>query len=492
MAANPAARLEGVQVGQSLADARALYPALAIRQADPAQDLKALDALSAACERYTPWVAIDPFGGGLGNGVDSGLSGAGLWLDITGCAHLFGGEEALLDDLLHRLTKAGYHARAGLAATAGAAWALARFAAHNQNPGVILPAGQNITAAIASLPMAGLRLDGDAVEGLERMGLRKIGDLYSVPRAPLSGRFGGSVLRRLDQALGALEETLSPRRPPPAFYSRLAFADPIGRREDIEAALARLLELLCADLEKSNQGARRLVLSLFRIDNTIVRVHAGTSRPNRDLAHLARLFQEELDKVDPGFGIDAVVLVATETNTLAARQTGLNGGVDDVTQENAAKLVDRLAGRLGPGNITRLQPIASHLPERANRETSASKALEDGDQDWKGPVRRPPRPLQLLTQPLPIDVMAPVPDGPPVLFRWRKRQHRVRAAEGPERITPEWWRIEGDNRDTRPLSNDVRDYYRVEDEEGKRFWLYREGLYRPDLPPTWYIHGFFA
>ena len=489
MAVSPGAQREGVQVGQSLADARALYPALTVRHADPAADLKALDSLSAACERYTPWVALDPFGGGMGT---VNLSGAGLWLDITGCAHLFRGEEALLNDLFHRLNTSGYRARAGLAATAGAAWALSRFAAHEHNPSIILPTGQNITSALASLPIDGLRLDGNTVEGLERMGLRKIGDLYTVPRAPLSDRFGGAVLRRLDQALGTLDETLSPRRPCPAFEARLTFADPIRRREDIDAALTRLLEQLCTDLERATQGVRQLVFSLFRVDNIVVRVQAGTSRPNRDPVHLAHLFQEKLEKIDPGFGIDAVALAAVETNALTVRQVGLDGGVDNTNRENTAKLVDRLGGRLGVGRITRLTPAASHLPEQASQEIPASGAPEVDCKDWTGPARRPTRPMQLLVQPLPIEVMAPVPDGPPVLFRWRRRQHRVRAAEGPERITPEWWRIEGDNRDTRPLSNDVRDYYRVEDEDGKRFWLYREGLYHPGLPPAWYIHGFFA
>ena len=489
MSVSPEAQREGVQAGQTLADARALYPTLTIHQADLAADLKALDSLSAACERYTPWVALDPLGGGMS---DANLFGAGLWLDITGCAHLFGGEKTLLDDLCHRISKAGYRSRAGIASTAGAAWALSRFATHEQNPSIILPTGLDISAALTPLPIAGLRLDGDVVEGLERMGLRKIGDLYTIPRAPLSVRFGGIVLRRLDQALGTLEETLSPRRPYPDFEARLAFADPIGRREDIDAVLSRLLEQLCTDLERATKGVRQLVLSLFRADNIIVRVRAGTSRPNRDPVHLARLFHEKLEKIDLGFGIDAVVLAAVETNAFMARQVGLDGGLDDNNRENTAKLVDRLGGRLGIGRVTRLQPAKSYLPERASQEIAASEAPETDLQNWSGPARRPSRPLQLLVQPLPIEVMAPVPDGPPVLFRWRQRQHRVSAAEGPERITPEWWRIEGDNRDTRPLSNNVRDYYQVEDEDGKRFWLYREGFYQPGFPPAWYIHGFFA
>ena len=490
VAANLTAQMAGILPNLSLADARALCPALNVYQADPVADLKSLTALRAACERYTPWVAVDPFSGAAEN---SGLRGAGLWLDVTGCTHLFGSEEALLKDLLLYLKRLGYRARAGLAATPGTAWALARYKTNSQTKrGFILPAHDDMRTSVASLPIAGLRLSTDIVEGLERMGIRYIGDLYEIPRGPLTSRFGGIVLRRLDQALGTLIEPLSPQRFPPTFLSRLTFAEPIARTQDIEAALAQLLDTLCIALAEAEQGARKLVLTLFRVDHSIEQVQVGTSQPERDPAHLARLFQERLYKVDPGFGIEVIFLLASETNSLEAQQIGLDGVTTTEQMKSAAKLVDRLAGRLGFSNITRLQPVASHLPELAFREVPTASIPTGEKKDWKRPTNCQPRPLQLLLQPLPIQVVAPVPDGPPVLFHWRSQPHRIVAVEGPERITPEWWNIEENIRQTWPLNNNVRDYYRIEDENGRRYWFYREGLYRHDKMPRWYIHGFFT
>lgn len=489
-AANPAAMAAGVMPGQSLADARALYPTLTVRSSDPAADLRALDSLSRAAERYTPWVAFDPFGGTFtGNGLDGG---AGLWLDISGCAHLFGGEDVLLDDLLARCRRAGYQAKAGLAATPGAAWTLARFGALSEpetTRPAILPAGDSLRDRLAPLPMAGLRLDGDTVEGLERMGLRRIGDLYNIPRAPLANRFGGMVLRRLDQALGHLDDPLSPRRPVPAYAVRRAFAEPIGRAEDIEAALTHLLDALCLELELAGQGARQLAFILHRVDNSVAHISVGTSRPSREPRHLARLFREKLDKIDPGFGIEVVVLAAMDTNALVAKQTDMAGGTIDT--KPVSRLVDILSGRLGPGNVNRLAPVASHLPERTCREVPAVTQSEQKN-DWQKPPHQPSRPLQLLVQPTPIDVMAPVPDGPPVMFRWRRQQHKIAKAEGPERIAPEWWHTADRPLHNQPLTRETRDYYRLEDADGSRFWVFREGLYRPDRPTNWYLHGFFG
>jgi protein ImuB len=479
---NRAARQAGISASQSLADARALYPALTVQQADEIADAKALNALARAAERYTPWVALDP-DGGLYRG------GAGLWLDISGCAHLFGGEEALVDDLLARCAHAGYQARAGLAGTPGAAWALARLETR-ETPAAILPPGMRPSKRVATLSLAGLRLEDEIVERLERMGLRRVGELYNLPRAPLVKRFGMEIVRRLDQALGAQEESLSPRRPVPAYMTRRAFAEPIGRAEDIDAALAHLLGPLCDMLEKAGQGARQLVFSLYRVDDTVARIVIGVSRPNRDPAHLHRQFREKLAEIDPGFGIEVAVLAAPLTNPLALKQPDM-AGRQSAKAKPVNELVDVLAGRLGPDAVNRLLPVASHLPERACREQPVESAL-DKKQDWQKPVRQPLRPLQLLVQPLPIDVMAPVPDGPPVLFRWRRRQYEIAKAEGPERISPEWWHGAGRAPYTPPLSADIRDYYRVEDDDGTRFWVYREGLYRPDRPPAWYLHGFFA
>ena len=485
-AANPAAEAAGIVPGQPLADARALYPGLAVHPAAPAEDLRALDLLAGACTRFTPWTAVDPVWGG---GAMGGSLGAGLWLDITGCAHLFGGEAALLERLIGWLGRQNISARAGLADTPGAAWALARHATNDSAPFIIAEPG-TLRRHLAGLPVAALRLEAAVIEGLDRLGLRRIGDLLEMPRGPLAKRFGGVVLKRLDQALGQADEPISPRRPPPRHVARLAFAEPIGRAEDIAAGLDRLLDRLCRGLEAAGEGARQLDFILYRADGTTERRTVGTSRPSRDPRHLARLFRDKLDGADPGFGIEIMALAAARTNNLDEKQTELPGWTlepaKDVNQADTARLVDRLSGKLGARNVTRVRPVESHLPERAGRAQSAISASNTAS-DWKGPERRPPRPVELLPQPLPIDVMAPVPDGPPVMFRWRRRQYQVARAEGPERIAPEWWRTEG-----APLSRDVRDYYRLEDEGGKRYWVYREGLYRPDRPPAWYLHGFFA
>jgi protein ImuB len=483
-AANQAADAAGIKPGHSLADARALFPDLIAKQADPAADLKALGKLAQACERYTPWTAIDPLGGGL---LTDMSGSAGLWLDVTGCAHLFSGERALLKDIRDRCLQAGYLPRIGLADTPGAAWAAARFS--DTSFSIIQPKTQR--QSLAGYPIAGLRLDPATLEGLDGLGLRQIGDLYEMPRAPLASRFGGQTLRRLDQLLSRIEEPISPRRPRPSHYSRLAFTEPIGRTEDISLALDKLLAQLCDDLEQATLGARRLELIVFRVDNSRDSLVIGTSQASRDPDHLARLFRDDLDTLDPGFGIEVIVLAALETNALAARQIDIAGKTAHQANENAAKLVDRLSGRLGMRNVVRLQPVESHLPERASETIPALKARVQ-ENNWQGPLQRPPRPIQLLVQPMPIDVMAPVPDGPPVMFLWRKRQHKVARAEGPERISPEWWRPTQLQTRSRSLTRETRDYYRLEDQDGNRYWVYREGLYRPDKPPGWYLHGFFA
>ncbi|MDP6842741.1 MAG: DNA polymerase Y family protein [Rhodospirillales bacterium] len=515
-AVNGAARAQGIGPGMALADARALYPTLRVRQVAPDADIRALKRLSAAAMRYTPWVAIDPLGGkdsaGF-SGLLGGLGGdAGLWLDVSGCAHLFGGEDALLADLIGRFEGHGFAARAGVAATPGAAWALARFA---ETTSYILAPGTE-REALGPLPVAALRIGDRAAEALERVGLRRVDDLLKMPRGPLAKRFGRAVLERLDQALGKTGEPISPRRESAIIHARRVFAEPIGRTGDIEAALAGLLGDVAAGLETAGLGARRLDLNLYQVDNSAARVRIGSSRPVRDPGHLARLFRDKMEDFDAGFGVEVMALAAVETARLALRQgelanelaSGLAGDKGEtVTADATARLVDRLAGRLGPGNVTRLSPQASHVPERASREipvlTTKKDRAENGEthpetQDlwpnvWQGPPRRGPRPIQLLAQPMPIEVMAPVPDGPPVLFRWRRRQHRVAAAEGPERIAPEWWQRQGClPPGATTLEHGTRDYYRVEDEGGKRYWLFREGLYRPDRPPRWYLHGFFT
>ena len=487
-AVDAAAAAAGVRPGITLADARAVCPNLRVGDADPAGDARALARLAGWCERYSPWAATD--------GAD------GLVLDTTGTAHLFADpaveddEAALIADLTDRLDRLGIAARTAAADNPAAAWAWARFG--NADDPVLAPGGAR--AALAPLPAAALRLPEDTVAGLGRMGLRRIGDLYDLPRAPLAARFGAVVGRRLDLALGAEAAPISPARPAPAFRVRIAWPEPIGSLAAVEAATAALLERLAALLEAAGQGARRLELTLYRVDGTLARRAIGTARPARGARHLLSLFAEKLADLDLGFGVEAMILAARVTETLAPRQAGLAPGGARADEESGgalARLVDRLENRLGPGNVVRLVPVDSHIPERA---VTVEPALgPPTDAEW---AAAQPRPLRLLPCPEPIEAMAPVPDDPPVWFRWRRVVHRVARAEGPERIAPEWWRVASDpargaGRAGGPAAR-VRDYYRLEDGEGRRFWVYRAGLYRADAdddapapPPAWYMHGLF-
>lgn len=498
----------GIAPGQPLADARALYPALAVAEADPVGDAAALRRLAQWCGRYSPWT--------VPHGTD------GILFDVTGCAHLRGGEASLVSDLAGRLLRQGVLCRVAIADTAGAAWAIARCGVSKN---AVIPPGA-AREAIAPLPVAALRLDPVLAAELERLGLRRIGDLYVLPRAALVSRFGEAVAERLDQALGVAAEPLSPLLPAPRCWTRRRFAEPIGTPEALAAAARGLIERLCRALGDDMLGARRLVLSCYRVDGEVVRLTVGTSRPSRDPRHFVRLFSERLGTVDPGLGIEDMVLVtpAVEKLTAAQLRIALSPRAEDRARQEKAKevalraedkivafptgktvarqlarallaaegrdrdgvdaaelagLVDRLANRLGPSSVGSLVPRESHMPERAQRFVPVFVPTKSA---WRSDR---PRPVRLLPRPEPIEAVAPVPDDPPILFRWRRLPHRVQRADGPERICGEWWR--GDRE-----AAELRDYYRVEDEAGRRFWLYRDGLYRPDAAPRWFLHGLFA
>jgi protein ImuB len=469
VALDRAAERAGLAPGMPLADARAVEPGLVAVEADPAADARALDGLADWCGRYTPWVGLD--------------SPDGLVLDVTGCAHLLGGEAALVADLLRRVRGFGYHARAALADTAAAAWALARFGPRGQGP---VPPGRG-RDALAPLPVAALRLDPATAAALGRLGLRRVGDLLDLPRASLATRFGAALVRRLDQALGRAADPVSPRRPVPPHAARLAFAEPISARASIDAALGRLLADLCRGLELAGRGARRVELSCFRADGRVERAGIGTARPVREPARLARLFAERLDRLDPGPGFDAMTLLAEAEpqapDQIALEGRGWGGAPAPLTpsSEALADLVDRLGNRLGPDRVHRPVPRASWWPERAvepGPPLAPPPVPPAGGAPWP---RDRPRPVRLLRVPEPVEAMAPVPDDPPVMFRWREAVHHVRRAEGPERIEPEWWRELAE----------TRDYYRVEDGQGRRFWLFRAGLHLPGRHPRWFLHGVF-
>lgn len=448
---------DGISPGMTLADARALLPGIRIAAADPESDARALAGLVDWCGRYTPFTASD--------GPD------GIILDITGCAHLFGGEDTMLDDLIRRLGRMDLTAGVAAADTPGAAWAWARFGRGNA-----VPAGKT-KDWFADLPAAALRLPSEVVEKLREFGLGRIGDIYRMPRAPLAKRCGMRVLNRLDQIFGHAAEPISPVRPAPEWRSRMAFSEPIGRAEDIAEATRRLLERLCAQLEKAGRGARRLELVFYRVDGQTQRIGIGTARPGRDPAHLMKLFREKLAKAEPGFGIEQMSLEALATDRVRPGQIDLTAaGVNEAALD---PLIDRLRNRLGGNGVYRVEPVESHIPERAVSIRPATYALA-----WNGWIADQPRPVRLLAAPEPIDAETPEADRAPVRFVWRRRTHRVCLADGPERIAPEWWRPGAGRR--------FRDYYRLEDEEGRRFWVFRDGTYAAGASTDWYMHGLFA
>ena len=414
-------------MGQALADARAGLPALLSRPAELRRDRMALLRLARWCGRYGPNRHAD--------GED------GLWIEVTGVAHLYGGEARLLEDLCAKLARFQLTARAALADTLGAAHALARFAPSTAS---IAPPGET-EAQLARLPIEALRLEAQTVLLLRRLGLKRIGQLYALPRAALQRRFRSAdaaeaVLCRLDQALGVRSEPRRPLAEPPALFVERPFADPLISPEGLAAETARLCAELCRSLDARNLGARRICLQLYRADGTVAEARAGLSFPCRSPEHLMALLQEKLPHLDAGFGIDALVLSALHVERRGAEQTALGPRLGPATAGDAARLVDRLANRLGADRVLRLEPRASHIPERAEALRPALNALRmrhDADSLPRGRASRPPF---LLSAPEPIDVIAEVPEGPPARFTWRRVERRVARAQGPERVAPEWWR----------------------------------------------------
>jgi len=458
----------GLRVGQNVTDARAAIPHLAVIEADLDADAALLASIADWADRYTPLVGFAP--------------PDGLLLDITGCAHLFGGEAGLLADLLGRLRGLGIEPCAAIADTAGAAAALARF---GDGHTIVPPGGAR--AAVAPLPLAALRLEAPLVAALARTGLKRVGDLLGMPRAPLAARFGKILLTRLDQALGLMDEAISPRLPLPALLAERRFAEPIAGLDDVLAATQSLAATLGDSLARRGEGARLMELALFRVDGAVSRARVGTGRPLRDPALMASLFAERLgrmgDDLDAGFGWDLVRLSVVESAPEDARQIDLAGRA--AAEADIAELVDRLGARLGLGAVGRLVARDTHRPEAAAAVRPAAAPLAPAH-PWldidpeDGPIARP---LRLFPVPEAVEAVAEVPDGPPVRFRWRRTLYAVARAEGPERIAAEWWRSD----------EPTRDYYRVEDETGRRFWIFRAGLFGLELAePRWFVHGLFA
>lgn len=479
-AASPAARAQGIAPGMALTQVRASFPHAVVRDADAEGDAADLDRLALLlARRWTPGVAkSDP---------------DALFLDLHGVAHLYGGEERFARRLLRLLGRAGISARVAVADTAGAAWALARFAGALVS---ICPARAQ-AGAIADLPVAALRLDEPVLALFRRLGIANVADVAALPRGPLARRFGATTALRLDQALGLAAEPLRLVVPVDAIEVVQRFAEPIASAEAIDHWLARLVPRMTAELTAAGQGARAILLIAERVDGRPQRLGIGLARASRDSAHILRLVRRRIEEIEPGFGIDALRFRVRRSEPLAPQpfDEALGQGPADL-----GALIDLLATRAVP--VWRARPVESDVPERSvahtaplddppsarTREKPDDVRLLDkraADHPWQGDR---PRPARLLHPPERLEhVVAELPDQPPRRFTWRGRRHVVMRADGPERITGEWWRRSAE-RDA------VRDYFQVEDEVGQRFWLFRRGdgerSATGDL--SWYMHGRFG
>jgi protein ImuB len=469
VAVDQAARSLGLEPGMALADARARVPELQAVDHDMASDRALLLALADGCIRYTPMVALDP--------------PDGLILDITGCVHLFGGERRLAAEVEARMARLRMSARLAFADTPRAAHALARYQAF---------LAKDEAAAIRKLPVAALELEPEATQGLLRAGLKTVGDLAKRPMTAIAARFGAEAVTALRELLGEAARPIEPRAPVAPVMAERRFAEPVARTEYALDVLCELASGTARQMEERGQGGRRFEACFFRSDGLVRTLGIETSQPTRDPGLVIRLMNERIeslaDPIDPGFGFDLIRLSVPVTEPLAITQLRLEGGA--AREAEVAGLIDRLSTRLGRGRVRRLVPQDTHIPEQMQLALPAVEAGQPAAAWPKTAAGEPPlRPLHLFDPPQPIDVLAEVPDGPPHRFRWRRKFHEVKRFEGPERIASEWWKRKGGAVDKAGLT---RDYYRVEDARGRRFWVFRHGLYEEKPDPKWYLHGLFA
>lgn len=464
VAADATARAAGIRVGMSATMAGALVAGLDVRDAEPAADAAALDRLAVwAHRRYAPVVAAD--------------RPDGIVIDSTGADHLHGGEEAMLADMVDRLTGFGITTRAAVADTWGAAHALARYAAR---PAFAAAPGSS-AAVIAPLPVAALRLSADLAADLRLLGFERVADLLALERGPLALRFGPEVGRRLDQALGRIAEPIVSLRPPGRIEVRRDFVEPIGAAETIARWIDELVVRLCRVLATRGLGVRRLDLDCRKVDGSAQVVRVGTASPVRDAKRLTRLLGDKIETIDPGFGIEEMTLGASIVEPLPEKQIAT--ALVEAPAPDVSSLIDTLANRVGARRLYRVAPVASDVPERSVRRVSPL-APETEKTTWPG---RWPRPARLLAPPEPIETVALLPDHPPVSFTWRGTRRRVRRADGPERVFGEWWKRD-------PELCAVRDYFRVEDDAGERYWIFRSGDGEDGATGSqrWFLHGIFA
>lgn len=466
-AVNARAAALGLASGALLADARARVPALVTRPAQPEKDRAALVKLAHWCTRFSPYVAPWPES-------DEQGGSSGLTIDITGCDHLFGGEAAMLHAVIAAFSRLGFTARGSIAPSIGAAHALAKFGRQSES----IVADGNIAAALAPLPVSALRISDKTTATLRHLGLKTIGHLLPLPRKPLAQRFGKRLNDRLDQALGRAGESFTPLLPHAPYRASTVLAEPISIQEHVLTLAGKLAHDLALVLERDGKGVRALRLTLFRVDGETTALSVRLARPSRDAAHIVKLFALKLDAIaedyDAGFGFEAARLDVTAADSMLPSQPDLAADAERRSEEKLSLLIDHLGSRLGLENVLRAHPRDTHIPERAMVMQPATRAA-----DWSEDA--PMRPLLMLPCAEPADVTAMVPEGPPRQFRWRGVRYQIANAEGPERIRAEWWR---------GSEGATRDYYTVEDEDGRRFWLYRDGPYGAEA--RWFVHGVFA
>ncbi|MET0242995.1 MAG: DNA polymerase Y family protein [Flavitalea sp.] len=457
-ASNIHAQSEGIYPGMAVADARAIVPGLKVMDDDPQLAEKLLLKIARWCIRFTPVAAVD--------------GSNGIILDVSGCAHLWGGESPYITNLVSKLKEKGYRVRAALGDTIGIAWAVARF---GTGSGIIPQSEQ--AEAIQPLPPESLRISTESSERLHKLGLKTVSSFFNMPRSALRRRFGAEILLRLDQLMGFEREDLVPVEIVEPWQERLPCLEPISTATGISIALERLLDTICKRLGNDGKGIRKACFKSFRVDGMVMSLEIGTHRGTLNTKHLFKLFEEKLSTIEPGLGIELFVLETPLVEDLQPHQEKMWESPGGLHSAAVSELIDRVGNKVGADKIHRYLPAEHHWPERSLKQ--ASSLEETTDTPWK---TARPRPVRILQVPESIGVAAPIPDYPPMLFRYRGKVHKIRKADGPERIEREWWLEEGEH----------RDYYSVEDEDGKRYWLFRSGHYSGDTNIQWFIHGFFA
>ncbi|WP_256010237.1 Y-family DNA polymerase [Desertivirga xinjiangensis] len=459
-AVSPLAEQSGIETGMRAADAKAICPGLEVIDDKPDRAKKLLRGIGEWCIRYSPTVAVDDF------------SNDGLFMEVSGCPHLWGGEREYLKEIVSRLKSKGYTVRLGMADTVGAAWAIARFG--RVTP--LIHAGEH-AEALLPLPPEALRLEQGTLAKLQKLGFYQIKSFIGMPRSVLRRRFGEGFLLRLGQALGTENEIIEPIQVATAFQERLPCLEPIKTRRGIEIAIKRLLKKLCLRLQQEGKGLRSGVLTGYRIDGKIVRIEIGTNSASHSVSHLYKLFELKIEQIRPALGIELFVLDAPKTDDVDAAQEAIWSDKLGMNDKSLIQMLDRVAGKVGPNVIRRYVPDTHYWPER-----SFKKSLTITELPVSGWRNNKPRPTELLSRPDPIEVMAIIPDHPPKFFVYKNTRHNIVKADGPERIEREWWLDAGEH----------RDYYQVEDEQGRRYWLFRSGHYSDAGRYQWFLHGFFA